>query len=930
MTTPLVVATVSRSRLAAGLATALALAGAASLRADVLDDARQQIQSGDLRSAMIALKGRLQQDPADAHARALLAQVYLALRNGAAAEEELRRGGAGGALGEDELTVELAEALLVQGKLHRIVEDNAVETLADPAARARLHAIRGEAYLDLSDPEQAGLEFGKALEIDPGLVRAVLGQGRLAMSQGARARARELVAQALTLDPKDKKAWQAMGELELNAGRFAEADSALGKAIEQGGVIWMPLYERALARIELGDLAGAAADLKAAEQQFPSFSGLAYARGTLYLKQGKPEQAFAELSLFLKSMPSQPQAIYLAGAALYQLKRYHEAEEYLVRAHAGAPGSVPYATLLATDRLALGNAKGAEEVLRPLMQDEKAPAEVLRPMVQALSAQGRTEEARAALRRLAAAAPDDPATRMMVAESLLEEGKTADAERALRALANAPGQAESVRLALIRLLLGKPDAKAALVEAQALVAATPKSPRAYNALALARLLGNDEAGARQALQRALELEPGFPEAARNLAKLELQADRPDAARALYEQILAAQPGYADALLWLAQLDVAAGNKAAAVERLRAAAAADPGNVGLRLNLAQGYRSLGQTQEASRLLLDAPAAVADDPRLLKLRAEMDLESSQPYNAITTLETLIAKQPASADGHHMLALAYAATKNVGAMQEQLLTGYKIDSKSPLAVQTLDRVYAALPDAASKRDLLIRLKGLGGNATVLALLDARLNMDEGQFKKGLEQLAALQKSAPGDRGVLLLLLDAQVKGGDLFAATQTANAWIKQEPQDFQVRRMLAQIYARRGRTDQAVETYRALVKDQPDDPAAHNNLASLLLDKDPAGALAHARSASQAAPKDPAIADTLGQALLAAGDPTGAVAALAQAYGALPGEPSVALHYARALAAAGDPAKARAVLLPMMDKSFPEKPQAQALLKTLMEQ
>ncbi len=107
-----------------------------------------------------------------------------------------------------------------------------------------------------------------------------------------------------------------------------------------------------------------------------------------------------------------------------------------------------------------------------------------------------------------------------------------------------------------------------------------------------------------------------------------------------------------------------------------------------------------------------------------------------------------------------------------------------------------------------------------------------------------------------------------------------------------------------------------------------MASLLLETDTAGALSHARAARQAAPKDPAIADTLGQALLAGGDAKGAAEVLAQAHAAMPGEPSVALHYASALAAAGNPAQARSVLLPVLDKSFPEKPQAQELLKTLM--
>jgi cellulose synthase operon protein C len=904
------------------------MAVALAAQAGPLEDAKTAWDTGDLRRATIVLKDRLQQDPNDAAARVLLAQVYLDSGQATAAEQEIERARKLAGVDTTATLVPMARALLGQGKGSSLLDEpEPGEEVADPATRAALLALRGEAYLAADDTEAAGLAYGKALALEPKQPIALRGKVKMAQRSGLAEHTAQMLAEALKANPDDPETLILAGDFAFMQGRHGDAEAKYTQALGRAHNAWLVYYKRGLARIELGRLAEAGADLKESEARLAEFPGLHYGRGLLAFRQGNYEAAQNELETYLKVFPDDRDATYYAAAALYKLKRNAQAEEYLVRLLSAAPDLTPAANLLAAIRLENGNPRGAEEALAPFVQAKQPSAETLRLHAKALAALGRSAEAQAALGHAKIAAPEDNSTRIALAAAHLSEGKPDLARREVQPMVAAAPDSAPANTLLVKSFLDQGDSAAALRAAQAFVSAAPSSAQARYVLGVAENTARDEPAARAAFAKAMELEAGHPDSAFALATLELKAGRPDGARALYEQVLAAHPEHTEAILKLTQLDVTAGNKPAALERLRSALATDPGSLELRVNLARGLLSAGQTQEAARVLQDAPGAVAEDPRLLLLRASMDLESNQPFNAISTLETLVAKQPASADGHFLLASAFAATKNATGMQEQLLAGYKIDPKSTLAGPTLERVYAALSDSASKRALLSELKGRGGDASVLALLDARLSLDDGQFKKGLEQLAALQRAAPKDRGVLLELLGVQVKGGELFGATQTANAWIKENPQDFQVRRMLAQIYIKRGRSDQAVQAYQALVAEQPDDAVAQNNLATLLLEKDPAGALSHARAASQAAPKDPAIADTLGQALLAAGDPKGAVAALAQAHGSLPGEPSVALHYASALAASGDPAKARAVLLPMMDKSFPEKPQAQALLKTL---
>ena len=913
--------------------------GAPDARADPTADARRQWQSGDLRTALLTLKQSLKQgnDPA---ARALLGQVYLDLSSGAAAEEEFQRAIALGGLDPSDYQADLAQARLIQGKYAELLAVPAVGSPTDPRKRAELLAIRGEAWLALGKPEQAGQEFDLALRLLPDHPRTLLGLARQTASQGNLTRAGSLVDQALKANPGDSAAWAALGELAFNANEPQRAEEAFGKAIETARATWRPLFKRAMARLELGKLAEAKADIDLANQQLPQFPGLNYARGLLLLKQAEPEPALAQFNLYLPYRPDDPRALYLAGVALFQLERYQEADEYLTRACRAAPDSSTAATLLARARLARGDLKGAETALRPFADQQSVNPDVLKVLGDVVTQDGRPGEAEALLRQALAAHPDDTQTPVKLAAALLAGGDRDAAERELGALLEKNPADETAQVLLVRLLLAKPDAAAARTQALAYLAAVPDSPRAQVALGLANLALGDEPAARQAFAHALEIKPGFADAAFNLATLERRAGRVEAARALYEQVLAVDPRHADATLLLTQLDVDAGHSAAALARVREAVTRDPANLNLRLNLAQGYQSAGQAQEALRTLQDAPPAAADDPRLLLARGRLELAGGQPSVAATTLEALVNRQPGAAEPRLLLANAYAAARQAAPMQEHLFAGLHADPRSALVAPTLRHVYLALDDLAAKSGLVGRLVDLGvalegglgidggvdGGAPLpgLALLQARLSLDEKAYGEAQERLGALLQSQPQDREVLLLLLSAQVKAQALEPATATAQTWIAAHPEDLDVRRLLARIHDKRGQQDEAIAVYEALVRAHPDDLVSNNNLAMLLLERDPARALVYAEAAQRAAPDDPAVGDTLGQALLATGDARAAARALAKAALFAPKNPTIAFHHARALIAAGERERARAVLLPVLGQPFPEEEAARSLL------
>jgi len=893
-----------------------------------LDDAQSAWRAGDLRTATIVLKERLQRDPNDPAARVLLAQVYLDSANPGGAQQELERALRLSGVDADSTLLPMAKALLELGQGTKLLAKPEPAPSLPAATRAELLALRGDARLAARDPQGAGREYGRALELAPTQPRALLGQAKLALSQDQTERTEEALAAAVAANPTDAQTAVLAGDFAYLQGRPGDAEADYSRALEYATNRWLVQYKRALARLELGQFDGAQEDIEAAEAGLAEFIGVHYARGLLAFRRGQYEPALAELELFLQAAPQDQSAAYYAAASLYQLKRYAQAEQYLTVLLNVAPGLISAANLLAATRLETGDAAGAEAVLAPFAGADQARAETLRLYARALDALGRGAEAQQTLSRASAAAPDDAATRLALAVSQLKAGNPGAARAAAESIVASHPDDVKARILLVRSAIDQDDAKAAVSAAEELAQRAPHLAQVQFVLGVAQHAAKDDDAARRSFARALELEPGDPESAFALAALDLREGRPEQARRLYEQVLAARPTVSEAVLKLAQLDVTQGQRAAALDRLSAALAKDPGNLALRLNIARGYLSAGLIPETQRALQDLPPTAVTNPEILLLKAQVNLAAGLPFTAIPLLEQLVRLQPGSADVRFMLATAFAVTKNLSGMQEQLLAGYQLDPKSPLANQTLNRVYAALPDIQSRSELLGKLMGRDGADDNLLLLQARLLIEAGEYPDALQRLADLYRAKPQERAVFIEFLTAQVKTGELLPATQTAQAWVTAHPDDHAASALLGDIYVRRGRLEEALETYRALVRTVPQEPTYNNNLAQLLVDKQPAEALIYAKAAAAAAPDDPTVTATLGTVLLAAGDAKGAVAAMARAQAAAPTDPTVAYHYAAVLAATGDAAQARKVLLPVMNKSFADKDKAQALLQRLL--
>ena len=129
------------------------------------DEAHAYLKKGDLNAAAIQLKNAIRADENNVDARFDLANIYLARRDGASAETELRTALAHG-ISRERVQVPPAQALILQNKAEALLKDTDPGIINGHDA-AVLYGVRAQANLVLGHADQAEQEAGKALAIEP-------------------------------------------------------------------------------------------------------------------------------------------------------------------------------------------------------------------------------------------------------------------------------------------------------------------------------------------------------------------------------------------------------------------------------------------------------------------------------------------------------------------------------------------------------------------------------------------------------------------------------------------------------------------------------------------------------------------------------------------------------------------------------------------
>jgi len=891
---------------------------------DHLADARNYLEKGDLRAAMIELKKALLQDPANAQARWLLGRTSLQMRDAPAAAKELQRARELGVV--DKLVLPyLARALLMQGRNEDLLALD-TRTLTGNTM-VEVAAAKGLALLALGRQDEAEQRFDLALELDPGSPYALVAKARLLVARREFGEARTVLEKALSTDEKFRPAWGLLGDIERLEGHAAKAEAAYGKAVEGDTYDTVDRLKLVLMQIQLKKYDQAQREIDQLNKQAPGTPGFDYAQGMLYLDQEKIAAAQESFESALSSNDRYLPAMFLLAVAHYQQRHMGLAEAYISRFAASNPGSAEGRELYAMIRLETGEYEAAEELLRPVVQARDDDVLALNLLADALLLQGKTEEGIAVLAKVNAISPDSAEAKLRLGLGLLIQGeRTSSVDQLESAIAVSP-QYRQAGVLLIWKYLRQSDYEKAIAAAEAYRDRFPAKAAPCNMLGLVNVAKNDEAAAKRAFSKALDMAPGDPMASYQLAALALRNKDLAAARAYYKGVLKHHEGHLSTLLKLAELAAAENDERGMIDILEQALAAHPEAVKPRVVLAKYYLTKGQPERVPSVIGPYEVQTAD-PEILSVMAASQLAEKKMEDARETLQQLLRRRPNAALAHYMLARAYAGLDDRERVRSELTKAVELEPNLFVARLALARLLWSEGDKAAVSEQLALLKKAARDHPDVLRLEASIARAQGNQQKALDLYERVFEQAATTSSMLRLA--RQRWGMDDRAGTiSLLEDWVQESPADLEARLALANAYASANRLPEAIAQYQRVRQLDANNIGALNELAWNLRNTDPQQALEYAQRARELAPNSPAVLDTLAMVLLDNDQLERARRSIARAAVKSPKNPSIRYHSAMIARAAGDNEAAVRELTQLLDggERFPEKAEARQLLEQL---
>lgn len=418
-------------------------------------------------------------------------------------------------------------------------------------------------------------------------------------------------AQAATLDPQVRDHVERLASLVEADPRHPAKRATLGLAYAANG-LWAearqtfldaarldpsqplaPLYA-AVAREELGDVAGALPEFRLLTEQHPAFAPGWFRLGDSALRSGDLPLAETAFNNVVRLAPTEWRGPAGLGEIRLRQGQPAEAIRWLEQARGldpAARGGVyllgqAYRAVGRTNEARLALAMGGNETRQPMPDpwSEQAPIHMRRlpdqlAQAEELASQGRPDLAVRLLEQARQFHPDHPGLTIQLAVALNRAGHPAQAIPLLDRLIQADPKSIGARIARSHALAQLEQGEAALAEAQAAAALDPRLAQAHLAVANAFLAREMDREAIESLRRAAACDPRNGEIQleigtvlwRNLAD-------PAGAHAHFLQAVELAPALSRATAQLGLLQLALGQRDAAQESLaRLQSVAPPGS-----------------------------------------------------------------------------------------------------------------------------------------------------------------------------------------------------------------------------------------------------------------------------------------------------------------------------------------------------------------
>jgi putative PEP-CTERM system TPR-repeat lipoprotein len=893
----------------------------------LMTDAKQQREKGNNSAAIIQLKNVLQKSPENAEARYLLGVIYNETGDFSSAKAELGRALE---LRYDPAKVipPLAKSLLMQGEFQKVLDQPRIEVDAPNLVQAEILTLRALASIGLGR-EQEGRELLKqALIKHPEFADALLGQARLAESEGKPDEAARLIERAIASAPKSIEAWMMKGDLARVRTDESGATTAYQKVIELKPDNVLARLNIAFMQIAAGRFDDARKQVDQARKIAPNNLLAVYMQALIEFRKKNYTAARDEVLKVLKVAPDHLPSVLLAGAVEYALGSQAQAQLYLGRVLDREPNHLYARKLMVSSLAKSGQVTRALEMLQPALK--QAPEDSALMILAGELYMQSNEHAKATqfFEKAAKLDPKSAGARTRLGQSRLALGETAGAVADLESAVQLDSNNYQADIILVMSYLQRKNYEQASKAMASLEKKQPNNPLTYNLKGAIFLGKNDLAAARKQFERATELQPTYIAAATNLAQLDVLEKNPQAARGRLEAVLKREKDNVQALLVLADLGPGIGaTQKEQIDWLERASKASPGSALPQLMLSRLYARAGDTKKALTAAQQAQAISPDNPEVLATLGASQMGAKETNLALATYGKLVTLQPKSPVALYNLAMAQALSGGQAA-----------------AASTLKKALALKPDFVDAQVALVGLEILAGHyreAMKIAqqvqkqaaksplgfILEGDVWMAEKKFPAAVNAYETAYGIARS--GVLAIKLHAAyAQARKPNEAEARLAQLLKESPDDAGLRQYAAERSLDTAKFKDAIEHYEWLQQKQPDNMVVLNNLAWAYQQvKDPR-ALETAERAYKLS-DNPATTDTLGWILVEQGNTKRGLELLQKAVTAAPKTSEIRYHLAQAWNKAGDKAKARSELETVLSANpkFSQRAEAEKLLEQL---
>jgi tetratricopeptide (TPR) repeat protein len=354
-------------------------------------------------------------------------------------------------------------------------------------------------------------------------------------------------------------------------------------------------------------------------------------RGTLFLSEGRSDEAIAAYEAALRSDPDFLPVRINLGRAYMQKKEYGRALEIFQEVLRRKPDLPEVENLAGNILMEMGDLAAAEGRFRRAVQIDPHFTDARNSLGILYEKLGRFEEAQSAYREVVRIDPDYAEAYNNLGNLLRARGRWEEAvrlyKRAIAADADFDGSYNNLGLAYEERGL-HPQAEEVLRRG---VEKSPRNPILHSSLGSVQYAAGRYEEAVAEFRRAVELDPGYSAAHNNLGAALGRLGRGAEQEAEYRKAVELAPRYSDARYNLALILMARGERAAALEELRRVVEATPEHVESWLQLAVLYEQAGELGEAIRALETAKGLEPLRPLIYNRLGDLYGKVGQPERA-----------------------------------------------------------------------------------------------------------------------------------------------------------------------------------------------------------------------------------------------------------------------------------------------------------